>query len=46
MNLLLLEISSSLEALMLGLEGALNMTDTMESLNNSLKLNWVPEKWS
>jgi dynein heavy chain len=45
MNNLLTEIATSLEALLLGLEGALNMTDSMESLNNSLRLNRVPDKW-
>jgi dynein heavy chain len=45
MNSLLMEIAVSLEELLLGLEGALNMTDSMDQLNTSLKLNRVPEKW-
>merc|ERR1711976_25309 len=45
MNSLLLVISSSLEELYMGLDGALNMTDAMELLSNSLMLNRVPDSW-
>lgn len=45
MNQLLEDISTSLEDLYLGLEGALNMTDKMEQLALSLSLNRVPFEW-
>ncbi len=45
MNNLLEEIFSSLEELYLGLDGALNMTDKMETLSSSIKLNRVPQSW-
>lgn len=45
MNLLLLEINSSLEDLKLGITGALNMTDAMETLSQCLQINKVPENW-
>jgi len=46
MNVMLLEIFTSLEELELGLAGALNMTDSMENLASSLGLNRVPPKWA
>ena len=45
MNGLLAEIKSSLEDLRLGLTGALNMTDAMENLQQSLSFNKVPDNW-
>lgn len=45
MNKLLFEIKTSLESLRLGLIGALNITEDMESLANSLNLNKVPASW-
>jgi len=45
MNGLLEEIEKSLEELRLGLEGALNMSDAMDSLAKSLVLNRVPGSW-
>lgn len=45
MNLLLGEIKKTLEDLRLGLTGALNMTDAMESLQKSLQYNKVPSSW-
>ena len=45
MNLLLGEIRKSLEDLRLGLTGALNITDQMEILANSLTYNKVPPSW-
>lgn len=46
MNVMLLQIFTSLEELELGLAGALNMTDSMESLATALSLNRVPAPWS
>lgn len=45
MNGLLNIIRLSLENLKLGLEGALNITDVMEQLSQSLTLNRVPADW-
>lgn len=45
MNTLLSEISISLKELKMGLDGSLNMTDNMELLGVSLKLDRVPVKW-
>jgi dynein heavy chain len=45
MNGLLSEIKRSLEDLRLGLTGALNITDAMESLQRSLSFNKVPGSW-
>lgn len=45
MNTLLSEIKRSLEDLRLGLTGALNITDLMESLQRSLQYNKVPATW-
>lgn len=45
MNGLLSEIKGSLENLQMGLSGALNMTDTMEKLAQSLEFNRVPAYW-
>lgn len=42
MNNLLQDIFSSLEELFMGLDGALNMSDTMETLSQSLTLNRIP----
>jgi dynein heavy chain len=45
MNGLLGEIKKTLEDLRLGLTGALNITDAMESLQLSLSVNKVPASW-
>lgn len=45
MNGLLSEIKSSLENLQMGLSGALNMTESMEKLAQSLEFNRVPANW-
>lgn len=45
MNGLLGEIKTTLEDLQLGLSGALNMTDAMEKLGQSLEFNRVPANW-
>lgn len=45
MNTLLGEIGTSLSDLDAGLRGALNITDAMETLSNSLNLNIVPAFW-
>ena len=45
MNQLLEVIRSSLEELYMGLDGALNMTDAMETLAQALVLNRVPGNW-
>lgn len=45
MNLLLGEIRNSLEELQLGMEGALNMSDQMETLLKCLGLNRVAPSW-
>lgn len=45
MNTLLQEIKRTLEDLRLGLTGALNITDAMESLQRSLQINKVPTSW-
>ena len=45
MNSLLSDIFTSLEELFMGLDGALNMTDAMETLSQALTLNRVPAKW-
>ena len=45
MNQLLYEILFSLEDLKLGLGGSLNMTEGMEALAGSLKLDRVPASW-
>jgi dynein heavy chain len=46
MNILLTEIRRSLVELQMGLDGALNITDQMEQLTNSLSLSKVPDKWA
>jgi len=46
MNVMLLSIFTSLEELELGLAGALNMTDNMETLATALSLNRVPANWA
>jgi dynein heavy chain len=45
MNGLLAEIKGSLEDLLMGLSGALNMTEQMEKLGQSLEFNRVPGNW-
>ena len=45
MNGLLGEIKRTLDDLKLGLTGALNITDAMESLQRSLQFNKVPSSW-
>jgi len=45
-NKLVVEMRRSLAELKLGLEGALNMSDAMEALLLSLKLNRVPSSWA
>jgi hypothetical protein len=42
MSLLLAEIKRTLDDFRLGLTGALNMTDAMESLQKSLQYNKIP----
>lgn len=46
MNVLLTEIKTTLEDLRLGLTGALNITDAMEDLSQSLQFNKVPTSWA
>lgn len=46
MNTLLNEIRFSLTELDQGLDGALNITDAMESLQLSLSINVLPPKWA
>jgi len=46
MNKLLSEIRRSLGELSLGLAGALNMSDAMDGLANSLTVNRVPANWA
>jgi len=46
MNSLLGEIKSTLEELKLGLTGALNVTDAMETLSACLTLNQTPPGWA
>jgi dynein heavy chain, axonemal len=46
MNYLVKDIFTSINELDLGLQGALNMTDAMESLQISLMLNRVPDGWA
>ena len=45
MNTLLSEIRRSLVELQMGLSGALNITEAMENLSNSLSVNRVPGPW-
>ena len=45
MTLLINEITDSLDELELGLNGALNMTEKMDTLASCLVLNRVPEQW-
>lgn len=45
MNILLEEIKMSLENLRLGMIGALNITESMETLSTGLTLNKVPATW-
>lgn len=46
MNVLLDEIRRSLEELKLGLTGALNISDAMETLSQALQFNKVPSSWT
>uniref|UniRef100_A0A8D0BHG5 Dynein axonemal heavy chain 9 n=1 Tax=Salvator merianae TaxID=96440 RepID=A0A8D0BHG5_SALMN len=46
MNLLTAEIRRSLQELDLGLKGELTMTSDMETLQNALFLDMVPESWT
>lgn len=46
MNVLMTEIRSSLHDLDQGLKGNLNITDAMETLSGSLKVNQVPGSWA
>lgn len=45
MNLLLLTIKITLEDLKLGMDGALNMTEKMETLAQCLEFNRLPGNW-
>ena len=45
MNTLLNEIRFSLNELDQGLDGALNITDAMETLQKSLEINVLPPRW-
>jgi hypothetical protein len=42
---LTLEIGRTLDELKLGLSGALNVTDAMEVLSDSMAINAVPAQW-
>ena len=46
MNLLTSTIRISLTELDMGLKGALNITDAMDSLSRSLSLGFVPDDWA
>lgn len=46
MNGLLTTLRTSLEDLRLGMDGALNMTDSMEALLSCLSFNKVPATWT
>ena len=46
MNALLNEIRFSLTELDQGLDGALNITDAMETLQKSLEINVLPPRWA
>ena len=46
MNMLLSEIHRSLNELKLGLQGALNISESMERLGSSLFIDRVPDSWS
>jgi len=46
MNVLVGEMKKSLEVLVLGLNGELQMSDAMEELMNSLTMNSVPDSWA
>ena len=45
MNVLLSELRRSLEELVLGLDGALNMSASMEALQSAITFNRVPASW-
>ncbi|XP_055373642.1 dynein beta chain, ciliary isoform X2 [Condylostylus longicornis] len=46
MNILIREIKRSLRELMLGLKGELTITSEMESLDNAIFYDYIPETWS
>lgn len=46
MNVLLNEMRFSLNELDQGLDGALNITDAMETLQKSLEINIIPPRWA
>ena len=45
MNTLLVEMKRSMDELLLGLDGALNMSDKMEALAKGIQTNSVPALW-
>ncbi len=45
MNALLVEMKRSMEELLLGLDGALNMSEKMEALAKGIAMNTVPALW-
>ncbi|KAJ9515913.1 hypothetical protein QJQ45_016901, partial [Haematococcus lacustris] len=45
MNALLVEMKRSMDELLLGLDGALNMSDKMEALSRGIATNSVPALW-
>ncbi len=45
MNALLVEMKRSMDELLLGLDGALNMSDKMEALARGISTNSVPALW-
>jgi dynein heavy chain len=45
MNALLVEMKRSMDELLLGLDGALNMSEKMEALAKGISTNSVPALW-
>ena len=45
MNALLIEMKRSMDELLLGLDGALNMSEKMEALAHGIATNSVPSLW-
>lgn len=45
MNALLVEMKRSMDELLLGLDGALNMNEKMEALSKGISSNSVPDLW-
>ncbi len=45
MNALLVEMKRSMDELLLGLDGALNMSEKMEALSRGISTNSVPALW-